>query len=127
MASVGPATTEGEARQSWVSAYPFEPYNGGDGVTFEAGTSTSSVALVGVLQAAPPINSVLICNQGNVWVSVKLGGVGVVATLGNMAIPPGACALVSFTTQNSPIPLQIAAITRTGTAWLQVTCGYGGN
>lgn len=47
MATVGPANTEQEARTSWTSRYPFEPYAAGQGASLACTTSSSRVALVG--------------------------------------------------------------------------------
>lgn len=124
MASVGPANSENEARATWVSAYPFEPYGGGQGASLTASTATSRVAMVGTTAT---VNSALIINTGTVWVNVQVGNSTVTATTSSMAIPPGAYALISLTTQGSPVPTHLAAITTTGTAVVQVTLGYGGN
>jgi hypothetical protein len=126
MASVGPATTEGEARQSWTSRYPFEPFNGGQGCSLTASSVSSAVALVGTASAIP-INAILICNTGSVWAYVQLGTSSIVATTSSMAVPPGACALVSLTTQNAVGPTFLAAVTASSTTFIQATCGFGGN
>jgi hypothetical protein len=124
MATVGPANTEQEARQSWTSRYPFEPYGSGLGASLACTTSSSSVALVGT---TAQVNCALICNTGAVWAFVLLGNSGVVATTSCMGIPPGACALISLTTQGQGVPTYMAGITATGAATVQITLGYGGN
>jgi Pectate lyase superfamily protein len=64
---------------------------------------------------------------GVVWAFVLLGNSSVVATTSCMAIPPGACALVSLTTQGQGVPGYMAGITASGSATVQITLGYGGN
>ena len=124
MSTVGPANTEQEARTSWTSRYPFEPYGSGLGSSLACTTSSSRVALVGT---TVQVNCALICNTGAVWVFVLLGGNTVTATTSCMAIPPGACALVSLSTQGVAVPTYMAGITATGSATVQITLGYGGN
>jgi len=124
MSSVGPANSELEARQSWTSRYPFEPYGSGLGASLACTTSSGRVALVGT---TAEVNCALICNTGTVWAFVLLGNSSVVATTSCMAIPPGACALISLTTQGQAIPTHLSGITASGTATLQITLGYGGN
>ena len=125
MPSIGPASSELEARQSWTSRYPFEPYGAGLGASLACTTSSGRVALVG--SSLGTVTCAMICNTGSVWVFVLLGNSTVTATTSCMAIPPGACALVSLTTQGTPLPTHIAGITASGTATIQVTLGYGGN
>jgi hypothetical protein len=124
MSSVGPANSELEARQSWTSRYPFEPYGSGLGASLACTTSSGRVALSGT---TVQVNCALICNTGSVWVFVLFGDVTVAATTSCMAVPPGACSLVSLTTQGQAIPTHIAGITASGSATIQVTLGYGGN
>ena len=124
MSTVGPANTEQEARTSWTSRYPFEPYGSGLGASLACTTSSSRVALVGT---TVQVNCALICNTGTVWAFILLGNSAVTATTSCMAIPPGACALVSLTTQGQAVPTHMAGITTSGTATVQITLGYGGN
>jgi hypothetical protein len=124
MATVGPANTEQEARTSWTSRYPFEPYGAGLGASLTCTSAGSSVALVGT---TAQVNCAQICNTGTVWAFVLLGGPSAVATTSCMAIPPGACSLVSLTTQGQGVPTYMAGITASGTATVQITLGYGGN
>lgn len=124
MAALGPASSELEARSSWTSRYPFEPYGGGLGASLSCTTGSSRVALVGTDTTA---NCALICNTGANWVFVRLGNSSITATTSCMAIPPGACALVSLSTQGQAGPTHIAGITVSGSSLIQITLGYGGN
>lgn len=124
MASTGPATNEQEARSAWVSAYPFEPYNNGDGVLLACTGASARAALVG---SAANVNSILITNMSSVWISVKWGDATVVATVNSLAVGPGTASLFSFTTQGAPLPTFIAGIAQSGSGNIQVTLGYGGN
>lgn len=124
MSTVGPANTEQEARTSWTSRYPFEPFGSGQGASITCSSSSTRTALVGTTSQ---VNCALICNTGAVWAFVLLGDSSVNATTANMAIPPGACSLISLSTQGQAVPTHIAGVTASGTATLQVTLGYGGN
>ena len=109
--------------QALGEGYPLNPFNGGQGASITATTVNGRVALVGVSANAP---YALICNQSTVWVSVQFGDSTVVATTASMAVPPGACALVTITSPTGAMPTHMAAITGTGTAFVQITMGYSG-
>lgn len=104
--------------------YPFNAYNGGQGSSLSASTTSSNVALVGASVNAP---YALVCNQSAVWVSIQFGNSTVQATTSSMSLPPGACALITISIVGQPMPTHMAAITTTGTAVLQVTMGYSGS
>lgn len=110
--------------QAVSTSYPFNAYNGGDGVTMTATTASSSVALVGASTSAP---FAFVCNQGTGWIFIKFGDSTVTASTASMAVPPGACSLVTITIVGSnAFPTHMAAVTATGSANVQVTMGYGG-
>ena len=109
--------------QALSEGYPLTPFNGGQGASITATNVSGNVALVGVSASAP---YALICNQSSIWASVQFGDSAVVATTSSMSIPPGACALVTLAVANQPMPTHMAAIVAAGSAFLQVTMGYGG-
>lgn len=119
-------TTQNAARKEWSSYYPFEPHDGGDGAELQATTATARVALVGKLSGEGQIDNVaVISNTGSVFAFVRLGRSDVVATTASMAVPPGGAVTVSLYGEDSPAYTYLAAITRSDSAWLQVTTGYG--
>lgn len=103
--------------------YPFNAYNGGQGVSLTASTISSNVALIGASESAP---YAFVCNQSETWASIQFGDSNVAAATTSMSVPPNACSLVSIIILGQPFPTHMAAITATGTAFLQVTMGYGG-
>lgn len=109
--------------QAAAAGYPLTPFNGGQGASITATNVSGNVALVGISASAP---YALICNQSTIWVSVQFGDSTVVATTSSMAIPPGACALVTLTIPNQPLPTHMAAIVAAGSAFVQITMGYNG-
>jgi hypothetical protein len=109
--------------QALGEGYPLTPYNGGQGASITATTSSSRVALIGASANAP---YALVCNQSAIWVSVQFGDSTVIATTASMSVPPGACALVTITPTSGAIPTHMAAITSSSTAFVQVTVGYSG-
>ena len=109
--------------QGLVPSFPFNPVGGGTGLALSASNVSSRGALVGASSNAPYAQ---VCNQGTVWVFVQFGDSTVVATTASMAVPPGACALVTITPASGAFPTHMAAITGAGTAELQVSMGYSG-
>lgn len=109
--------------QALVPNYPFNAYNGGQGVSITASTASSSVALAGASDSAP---YAFVCNQSGTWASIQFGDSSVTATISSMSVPPNACSLVTVGILGKPFPTHMAAITASGTAFLQVTMGYGG-
>lgn len=114
----------GKIAQALTPNYPFNAFNGGEGVSMTATTSTGNVALVGASASAP---FAFVCNQSSNWAFIQFGDSTITATTSSMAVPPGACSLVTIAiVGNNAFPTHMAAITSTGSAQLQVTMGYGG-
>ena len=102
---------------------PFNAYNGGQGASITASTSSSSVALVGASESAP---YACICNQGAGWASIQFGSSTITATTSSMSIPPGSRIFLNIAVLGQVFPTHMAAITSSGTAFLQITMGYSG-
>lgn len=100
----------------YLPTLPIKMWAGGLGCEINAATTTASVTLVGTSQ-----NVACIVNEGTVAAHFRLGGSNVVATTACKAIAPGVEMLVYLERGQT----YIAAITRSGTAWLQITLGYG--
>lgn len=111
----GFAATEREARQAFVSYYPFELANGGLGISLSATTSSSRAALVG------DGRQVLVTNTGNVEAYVFFGDVTAVATTACVTILPG----IPYTLTIPVDATHAACITASGTTTVQITRGYG--
>lgn len=109
--------------QALVPNYPFNAYNGGQGASLTASTSTSNVALVGASESAP---YAAVVNQGTDWAFIQFGSSTVTATTSSMAIPPSSRVFLTISILGQVFPTHMAAITSTGTATLQVTMGYSG-
>lgn len=120
------AVQQTAARANWSSRYPFEPYQGGLGVSLSCTTSTARVALVGNLAGTDQSdNVVVIFNTGDVFAFVRLGDASVGATTACMAVPPGGALTISLYGVGQPVPMYVAGITASGAATLQATCGFG--
>lgn len=109
--------------QSLLPNYPFNAYGGGQGASITATVASGRVALVGGSDNAP---FAYICNQGSVWASVQFGDSTVTATTSSMSVPPNACSLVTVSIVGQPFPTHMAAITASGSTFLQITMGYNG-
>ena len=120
-----PANQQTDARSAWTSVYPFEPYNGGQGVSLAAGTVSSSVTLLGMFGQPQNVNVAVVFNTGSVFAFVRFGGSTVTADTGSMAVPPGGAITVSLYGVNQQTPSHMAAITASGSATLQITTGFG--
>lgn len=112
----------------WTLIFPFQPYNGGEGVSLACGTTTNRVQLLGDFgsRANENVNIAVIYNYGAVPAFVRFGDVTVVALTSSMAVPPGAaltCTIPGATTETSPVYL--AGITASSTATLQIITGFG--
>jgi hypothetical protein len=95
---------------------PLKLWAGGLGCEINAADATARVALVGTSQ-----NVICIVNEGTVPVHFRLGASDVVATTACKAI--GAGLDMAFFLERGQTHL--AAITRSGSAWLQITLGFG--
>lgn len=115
------ARDQDEARNAWTSVYPFEPYQGGLGVSLNCTTSTSRAKLA----MDNDVNTAVIVNTGSVYAFVRLGSQDVVATTDCMAIPPNGGVTVTLYNVDTPIPMYVSGITATGSTLIQVTTGYG--
>jgi len=112
---------------SWTLLFPFQPYNGGEGVSLPCTVSTARVALVGEFGAAADdkVNIAVIVNTGSVPAFVRFGDVTVVATTASMAVPAGAAVTCTIPGANDAETTYLAGITSAGSTTLQITTGFG--
>lgn len=114
------ASTQRDARVSYLSAYPFESRNNWLGIalacTSSSGTS-SRTAMVGSGSV------VTICNTGTVTAFVALGTSSVTATTACYPILPGTKEILSVSEGESMD--YAAGITASGTTTLSIHRGYG--
>lgn len=113
----GYAATTRDARQAFVSYYPFESPNGGLGVSLALTTTsgtTSRTALVGEGV------QVLITNKGQFAAHIAFGDSTVVATTAWTCILPG----IPYTLTLPPLATHVAGVADSDTT-VQITRGYG--
>lgn len=112
----GFAATPREARQAFVSVYPFELANGGLGVLLTATDSSQVATLVGDGGQA------LITNKGAFAGHLFFGiGTGIAATEACLCILPG----IPYTLTISADATHVAYIALGGDTKIQITRGYG--
>ncbi len=123
------SNTQGEARNSWLSAYPYEILHNGLGAriacTASSGTS-SRTALVYPTEAPaslPYPNTATITNVGSVVGYVALGTSSVEGTTSCYPILPGTKETVTIPSNASWT--HAAGITDTGTTTLLIHLGFG--
>lgn len=112
---------------SWTMLFPFQPYNGGEGVSLDCTIATDRVALVGEFGTAADdkVNIAVIVNTGVVPAFVRFGDVTVVATTASMAVPAGAAVTCTIPGASDAAPVYLAGITSSGSVTLQITTGFG--
>lgn len=106
-----------DARQSFASLYPFEPSNGGLGVSLACSTSVAQGVLVGDGPVA------VLTNPGSVCVFVAFGTSGVTATTQCFPVLPGTQTAVSIP-QDGTVT-HVSSITAGGSTTLSVHLGFG--
>jgi hypothetical protein len=114
----GFAATQKDARNAFVSYYPFEPGNGGLGVVVSCGIATgtsSRVELVGEGAQA------LITNDGTVSARIAFGDSTVTATSSCLCIRAG----IPYTLTIPEGATHVAGLTLSETTIVQITRGYG--
>ena len=112
---------------SWTLLFPFQPYNGGQGVSLACIGTTGRVALVGEFGAAADdkVNIAVIVNPGTVAAFVRFGDVTVVATTASMAVPAGSAVTCTIPGASDEATVYLAGITESGSTTLQITTGFG--
>lgn len=110
----GYAGTTRDARQAFISYYPFEMVNGGLGVSMAVSTTSSRVALVGEGQ------QVIITNLGSATAHLFFGDDTAVATTACIAILPG----YPYTLTIPVGATYVAGIALSATT-VQISRGYG--
>jgi hypothetical protein len=111
----GYAGTPREARSAFISPYPFEMVNGGEGVSLSLTTASGRAAMVG------DGRQVLVSNLGYVVAHLAFGNSSVVATAAFTAIFPG----IPYTLTVPQDATHVAGITADGATTVQITRGYG--
>lgn len=114
------ASTQQQARATWITPYAFEPSNGGLGINMDATSasgSSSRKALVG--------SGFIICvsNEGEVGAFLALGDSSVTATTNHLYLQPGNTQV--FALSESTGATHAAVITRSGATNIQITRGFG--
>jgi len=117
--AAGPASTQRDARQNWISAYPFELITGGLGVSLSCSTSSTRAALVGIG------NALVVTNSGTVTAWMALGTSTITATTSYMPILAGTVSIFTIPADELDSVTHVAAITSSGTTTLNVNRGYG--
>lgn len=116
----GPASTQRDARQNWVSAYPFELISGGLGAYLACTSTSARVALPGIG------NAVVVTNTGssNAWFA--LGSSSVTATTSYVPILAGTSSIYTIPSDELDTVTHAAGITLSGeTTSLNFNRGYG--
>lgn len=116
------ASSQQQARQYWITPYPFEPSGGGLGVSLSCTTSSGTSSRTALAGTG---NTFVISNTGNEWGHVAFGDSSVVATTAYMAIPPGASVTVSVNAPREVEWTHVAGITASGTTTIQISRGFG--
>lgn len=107
----------GDARNNWRSPFQFEPSNGGLGIQFTASGDSQRAALVG------EGFTIMVTVEGENAVHLALGDDTIEAISAYMLCIPGS---QCFTLKPEDRVTHAAVITRTGTAFIQITRGNGG-
>lgn len=110
------ASTQRDARNAFVSAYPFELENGGLGIVFTASVASAVAALVG------EGSQVLVTNKGSYPGHIFFGiGTGIAATEACTCILPG----IPYTLSIPEGATHVAYIAPDGDTKIQITRGAG--
>lgn len=114
----GFASTTRDARNAFVSAYPFEIMNGGLGVLLSAGPATGASSRLSLVGEGA---QVLVSNLGTTVAHLAFGNSGVTATTSYIAIMPG----IPYTLTIAADATHVAGITSLSTTTIQISRGYG--
>lgn len=114
------ASTQQQARATWVTPYAFEPSGGGLGINMAATTTSGTSSRTALVGSG---NVICVSNEGLVGAFLALGDSSVTATTSCLYLQPGTTQ--TFALSEIATPTHAAVITRSSSTNIQITRGYG--